>query len=227
MKNIVYLVLIVFLYSCEEANPDDGFYIKKDYVEYCDSLTRKGFELNQSRILIKIAGDTIYQWGDIKYWGDYSAKQSFPFLKIKEQDQIKYLYKVDYDGFVDYFEYIKINNNEAPIDSLGLDFSCLSKIKAEKVLANNYLLGNKKISFSNEGLITGLKQFKTYSVFLRRGTNFPYEGSNLIKTEEGIWEFKIRKNQLILRRYKDSRNPETEIFDLSDEKIILNKINNN
>ena len=227
MKNIVYLVLIVFLHSCKEENPNDGFYIKKDYLEYCDSLPRKSFELNQSRILIKIAGDTIYQWGDIKYWGDYNTKHSFPFLKIKEHGQIKYLYKVDYDGFVDYFEYLKINNNEAPLDSLGLDFSTLSKIKAEKVLANNYLFNNKKVSFSNEGLVTGLKEFKTYSVFLRGGTNFPYQGINLIETENGIWDFKIRNDQLILRRYKDSRNPETEIFDLSDEKIILNKINKN
>lgn len=221
MLEKIYVILVLLFLSCKNEHSDNGFYIKRDYLEYHDSISQKSFELNHEQILLKIVNDTIYNWGDIKYWGEYYVKQPFPFKKIKEKGNFRYFDEVRYNGSVEKFEYIKVNPSQAPLDSLGLDFSRLEKLKAETILVKDYLLGTQKVSFLKNGVVTGLKDFKKYRIYLHSGLNFPYKDLNLIETDNGVWNFRIIKNKLILNKFQNQRDLKTEMFELSNVKIEL------
>lgn len=217
------LIIFTLFFSCKRENTDVGFYIKKDYLEYNDSISQKSFELNQSQILFKITSDTLFHWGDIKYWGEYEIKQPFPFRKIKHKGKIKYLLDILSNGNTETFEYIKIANGEKFIDSLGLNFEEIEDVKAENFLAGKYFFDKNEVVFHKDGKISGLNEIKKYQIYLRAGTNFPFLGLNFIDTDNGVWKFSLKGNYLILTQFKKERNKETEKYELSDKKIILLK----
>lgn len=147
MKVFIIFWISCLILSCDSNKIDDGYYLKKDYLEYLDSISQKSFELNETEILLKISNDTIYHWGDIKYWSEYYVKQKFPFKKINDKGKIKYFLEIEFNGSKESFEYFKIDSIAPPLDSLGLDFSKLGKLKSDKILKGDYILNNKKISF--------------------------------------------------------------------------------
>lgn len=193
-------------------------------MEYQDSISQKSFELNKTEILLKISNDTIYHWGDNKYWSEYYVKHKFPFKKINDKGKIKYFLEIEYNGSKESFEYFKIDSIAPPLDSLGLDFSKLGKLKSDKILKGDYILNNKKISFKKNGSVIGLNEFKKHQIYFRGGTNFPYSGLNFMHTDNGVWNFTISKNKLVLVKFFEERNPETEKYELSNKKIELIKL---
>jgi hypothetical protein len=217
-------IFFVLCFSCNDNKLDEGYYLKKDYLEYQDAISQKSFELNQSDILLKISNDTIYHWGDIQYWKRYYINKNFPLKKILFNGIPKYFLESEYNGLKESFEYIKFDSITPPLDSLGLDFSVLEKMKSNKILLGEYNLNGKRILFKKNGAVHGLNEFTKYQIYLRGGTNFPYSGLNFIKTDKGIWKFNISKNKLILRKYSDERNPITEMYGLSNKKIELIKL---
>ena len=221
MKKIILSLIVLFLFSCKRVNNDNGFYLKKDYLEYQDSLSQKSFELNQTRILLKVSSDTVFNWGDIKYWGEYSITQKFPFRKITHNGNTKYFLDITYNGNSESFEYIKCDSIKPPIDSIGLNFYELEKIKSNRILVGNYSLNGKRVIFNKNGRVQGLNEFKTYSIYFKSGTNFPFSDINLIETNNGIWKFSITKDTLKFIKFSESKNTLTERYYLTNKKIEL------
>ena len=90
------------------------------------------------------------------------------------------------------------------------------------IIVGKYKYKDKIINFKENGKVENLESFNNYSIRPRIGTNTYYD-DRIIKTEKGIWKYEKKNGNLILTKYLTKRD-EYEMFILSNEKIVLEKI---
>ncbi len=219
------IILLLIIFGCTDIiYLDEGFYVQSNYLKYIDKYSETNLLLNSESIVIKVCKDTIKTWGDITYWGkslilgEENVKQFIFQNKVNN----KIYLPMTLNGEKDTFEFVRIKNSDLITDK-GLDFEKLSKIKSNNILTGKYTYKDGEVNFNSNGDVKGLTEFAKYRIYLRLGTNFPYPSTNLINTDNGIWEFKIISQRLILTRFNDKRNETDEQFKLSDKIIELKK----
>ena len=70
----------------------------------------------------------------------------------------------------------------------------------KNLLSGNYKLGNKKVTFTEDGKIVNLDSLKTFSITPRFGTCWWYD-YRTIEINNQVWKFEFTKKHLILNKY--------------------------
>lgn len=235
MRNIIIIfAFLIFCISCKKENKIEGFYCLSNHLVYEDSVSKDEQMKRSNNILICIKKDTFYYWGNISKW-----KKSIK-LDIKEFNDTVFI--GDNGGYFHQNELCFINNDKSVRKFKKLDVNCkleapkeinlnnknncvtneIRRLRRNHVFSGKYKLNGKNVEFFEDGSVKGLYYFSNYDVYFRGGTDFPFIGTNLIKTNNGVWNCKIKGNKYYFSRFEDERNEVDQIL-MSDTSFELIK----
>ncbi len=183
--------------------------------------------------LLQIKNNKIKIFGTVQTWGnDYNYKLNRTKDTILAENNIKIFRKgndnnVIYvetriDNKTEQIEYQKIPNIEKVIDEKGINSNQLSKTLNKIMIVGKYKFDGKIIDFKENGKVDNLKYFHNFIIKPRLGTN-TYFDDRIIETENGMWKYEKKNDNLILTKYSSKRD-EYEMYILGEPKIELEKI---
>lgn len=227
-----FILLTLIFFNCKERNDVqinlNGYYGMSKYFQ-SKNTTSDYIET----FLLKIDNNKIKIYGTVKTWG---SEYNYKFNKTKDtiivENSFKIYRKLNSNNII-YFEtpignkiekieYQKIPNIEKIVDEKGINSNSLSDFLNKMIIVGKYKYKDKIINFKENGKVENLENFNNYSIRPRIGTNTYYD-DRIIKTEKGIWKYEKKNGNLILTKYLTKRD-EYEMFILSNEKIVLEKI---
>jgi len=236
MRNIIItFALLLFCISCKKENKIEGFYCLSNHLVYEDSVSKDERMKRSNNILICIKNDSLNYWGDISVW-----KKSEKLNTKKSNDTV---FIGDNGGYFHQNELCFINNDKSVRKFKKLDVNCklvapkeihlnderycvtneIRRLRRNYVFSGKYKLNGKNVEFFEDGSVKGLDYFNNFDVYFRGGTNFPFKGTNLIKTNNGVWNCKIKDNKYYFSRFEDERNEFDEIL-ISNTSFELIKL---
>jgi hypothetical protein len=222
MKSNLLLILLIVLIGCKKeprTEFEEGIYCLKSY------LDKDNFESSYiETFLIKITKDKIISYGTVNTWGTVLNRNPNEEKKFMVNDST--IMQSTFIGIrskgTTKSEFIKLKNTDKIIDSKGINRNEFVKYLNKNLIAGNYKLDNKKISFTEDGKIENLDSLKTFSVNPRFGTCWWYD-YRTIEINNELWKFDFTKKHLILTKYlKRDAVKETQA-ELSNIKIILDR----
>ena len=215
------IIVICFLGCTSKENLNNGFYIKSNYLNYSDSLSKEDFISNQHYVLLQIKDTTLNFWGDLCYWNGKKSLKKSDFNKI-----------TDSTFYFNGFKYKRIKNGADYLDQKGNlilnnnpnSKNSISKLIAKNILVGKYAFNDEEINFNKDGKVIGLPYFQDYSIKIKVGTHSPYYPHiNIIKTNKGTWRFSKNKNKIIFTKFND-KIIKSDFYNLSKVNFELTKI---
>ena len=183
--------------------------------------------------LLQIEKNKIKIYGTVQTWGkEYSYKlnktkdtilleNNFKIFRKNKDNNVIYL-ETKIDNKTERIEYQNNPNFENLIDKKGINNIQLSKTLNRIMIVGKYKFNGKIIDFKENGKVENLRYFNNYTIKPRLGTNTYYD-NRIIETENGMWKYKKKNDNLILTKYSAKRN-EYEMYILAEPKIELEKI---
>lgn len=227
-----FILLTLILFNCKQKEDTklnlNGYYGMSNYFQSKNTSPDyiETFLLKIDTNKIKIYG-TVTTWGtDIDYKFNKTkdtllVENGFKIYRKLNSDDILY-FETHFNNKIDTVEFKKIPNIETIMDAKGINSNKLSNFLSQMILVGKYSYKNKTIHFKENGKVENLENFSNYKIKPRIGTNTYYD-DRIIETEKGIWKYEKSNGNLILTKYSTKRD-KNEMFILSDEKIVLEKI---
>ncbi|MBP6039236.1 MAG: hypothetical protein KA523_03440 [Flavobacterium sp.] len=221
MKNIFLLVFLAFFIGCEKEPKtkfDEGIYCLKSYLDK-DNFESRYIET----FLIKVSKDKIIYFGTVNTWGSVFKRNLKEEKKFIVNDSI--ITKSTFIGGskgLTINEFIKLKNAEKIIDKKGINREEFVKYLNKNLIAGKYKLGNKKVTFTEDGKIDNLDSLKTFSMSPRFGTCWWYD-YRTIEINNQMWKFEFTKKHLILNKYLPRDVVNEKHAELSNIKIVLER----
>lgn len=185
--------------------------------------------------LLQIDKNKIKIFGTVQTWGnEYSYKlnktkdtilleNNFKIFRKNKDNNVIY-FETRIDNKTKRFEYQKNPYFENLIDENGINNIQLSNVLNKIMIVGKYRYNGKNIDFKENGKVEYLEHFNNYTIKPRLGTNTYYD-NKIIETENGMWKYEKKNDNLILTKYSAKRD-EYEMYILGVPKIELEKITN-
>lgn len=235
MKKTIILCLLLLCFSCKKENKIEGFYCLSNHLVYEDSISQDEQMKRSNNVLICIKNDSLNYWGDISVWkkseklntkelndtvfigdnGDYFYQNELCF--INKDKTIRKFKKLDVNCKLIAPNVINFNDEGYCVTNE------IRRLRRNHIFQGKFKLNGKNIEFFEDGSVEGLDYFNKFDVYFRGGTNFPFKGTNLIKTNNGVWNCKIKGNKYFFSLFENERNKVDEIV-MSKTKFELIKL---
>lgn len=220
------------LFNCTEKKDSkislNGIY---GMTKYFNSRNTKSEYLET--FLLQIEKNKIKIFGTVQTWGkEYIYKlnktkdtilleNNFKIFRKNKDNNVIYL-ETRIDNKTKRFEYQKNPYFKSLIDEKGINNIQLSKVLNKIMIVGKYKFNGKIIDFKENGKVENLDYFNKYTIKPRLGTNTYYD-DKIIETENGMWKYEKKNDNLILTKYSSKRD-EYEMYILGEPKIELEKI---
>lgn len=232
-KSKLFLLIIIsqFLCNCAEKKDSEislnGIYGLTRYFQ--SSNTNSDYV---ETFLLQIEKNKIKIYGTVQTWGkEYSYKlnktkdtilleNNYKIFRKNKDNNAIYL-ETRIDNKTERIEYQINPNFENLIDSKGINNIQLSKTLNRIMIVGKYKFNGKIIEFKESGKVENLEYFNNYTIIPRLGTNTYYD-NRIIETDNGMWKYEKKNENLILTKYSAKRD-EYEMYILEEPKIELEK----
>ncbi|MEC4050356.1 hypothetical protein OX284_013010 [Flavobacterium sp. SUN046] len=232
-SKLFFLIMISqILFNCTEKKDSkislNGIY---GMTKYFNSRNTKSEYLET--FLLQIEKNKIKIFGTVQTWGkEYIYKlnktkdtilleNNFKIFRKNKDNNVIYL-ETRIDNKTKRFEYQKNPYFKSLIDEKGINNIQLSKVLNKIMIVGKYKFNGKIIDFKENGKVENLDYFNKYTIKPRLGTNTYYD-DKIIETENGMWKYEKKNDNLILTKYSSKRD-EYEMYILGEPKIELEKI---
>jgi len=231
-SKLFFLIIISqFLCNCTEKKDSEislnGIYGMTKYFQ--SSNTNSDYV---ETFLLQIEKNKIKIYGTVQTWGkEYSyelnktkdtilLENNFKIFRKNKDNNVIYL-ETRIDNKTERIEYQNNPNFENLIDKKGINNIQLSKTLNRIMIVGKYKFNGKIIDFKENGKVENLEYFNNYTIKPRLGTNTYYD-NRIIETENGIWKYEKKNENLILTKYSAKRD-DYEMYILGEPKIELEK----
>lgn len=232
LKQCFLIIITLLLCNCKEEKDSEinliGVYGMTKYFQSKNTNSDyiETFLLKIEKNRIKIFGtvqtrENIYSYKLNKTKDTILTEKNIKIYRKGKNDNIIY-FETRINNKIERIEYQKVPGIEKVIDNKGINSNQLSKILNELIIVGKYKFDGKVINFNENGKVENLKYFNNFTIRPRLGTNTYYD-NKIIETENGIWKYEKKNDNLILTKYSTKRD-EYEMYILGEPRIELKKI---